>query len=234
MIINGEPKQIAEAYVKARGAMNATVTKDGKGNYGKYSTLAALVKATAAVFAEHGLAIIQEPHTSAEGVTMEISLMHNSGAIIQFAPLTLPLAQRTPQSVGSAITYARRYQLEAVCGLASEDDDGQAAEDAARTMPRQPAPRIPTSALKAEANPFEANPRMPTDEEHEVLATWIDMPTIYTWAIDNKACSNEFEARNSFKGVVEREFDGKFTKANAAAVYLSVLRHWNNKRKQAA
>jgi len=132
MFIDGDAKTIAAAFIKARGEMNATVTKDAKGNYGNYATLAAIVEATAATFAKYGLAIIQEASTNADGVTVETWLIHESGVTIQFAALTMPLAQRTPQAVGSAVTYARRYQLASVCGLAPDDDDGQAAQDASK------------------------------------------------------------------------------------------------------
>lgn len=133
MIITGDAKLVASAFVKARGAMNATVSKDGKGNYGKYATLAAIVEATAAPFAQHGLAIIQEASIDEGGVTIDTWLIHESGGTIEFEALTMSLTDRKPQTVGSAITYARRYQLASVCGLAPDDDDGQAAQDGTKT-----------------------------------------------------------------------------------------------------
>lgn len=129
MIITGDAKIVASAFVKARGEMNATVTKDKKGNFGDYATLAALVEASAAPLAKHGLAIIQEASIDEGGVTVATWLVHESGSVIEFAPLTMLLTDRKPQAVGSAITYARRYQLASVCGLAPDDDDGQAAQD---------------------------------------------------------------------------------------------------------
>jgi hypothetical protein len=147
MKIDGDAKLIAAAFVKARGAMDATVTKDAKGNYGKYATLAAIVEATAEHLAKHGLAVIQEASLLDSGVMIETWLIHESGATIQFAPLTMPLAQRTPQAVGSATTYGRRYALAAICGLAPDDDDGQAAEDAAKPQASaaKPQPRAKLS-----------------------------------------------------------------------------------------
>jgi hypothetical protein len=138
MKIEGDSKLIAGAFIKARGEMNATVVKDAKGNFGKYVTLAAIVEATSATLAKNGLAVMQEVSTAEGGVTVETWLIHESGATMQFTPLTLPLTQRTPQAVGSAVTYARRYALGAICGLApDDDDDAQAAEDA--TKPSRPA-----------------------------------------------------------------------------------------------
>lgn len=136
MRIEGDSKLIASAFVKACGAMSATVTEDAKGNFGMYATLAAIVKATRATLAEHGLLLVQEPILDEQGLTIETSLLHESGAIMYFAPLTLPVTDRRPQAVGSAITYGRRYALAAICGLAPDDDDAQAAQDA-QARPQQ-------------------------------------------------------------------------------------------------
>lgn len=135
MIYNND-KLIAAAFIKARAEIGGTVTKDAKGNFGRYATLAAITGATSAALAKHGLAIIQEAIIEAEGVTVDTHLLHESGAVIEFGSLTMPLANRTPQTIGSAITYARKYQWAAVCGLAADDDDGQAAEDGAK-QPRK-------------------------------------------------------------------------------------------------
>ena len=134
MIYNND-KLIAAAFVKARAAIGGTVGKDAKGNFGRYATLAAITDAITEPLAKNGLAVIQEAELDETGVTVLTTLLHESGATMQFAPLTMPLTDRKPQAVGSAITYGRRYALAAVCGLAPDDDDGQAAQDA--TKPTQ-------------------------------------------------------------------------------------------------
>ena len=56
-------------------------------------------------------------------------LLHESGEWIETEPLQMKLEKNTPQGVGSAVTYGRRYQISSVLGLASEeDDDGEANE----------------------------------------------------------------------------------------------------------
>ncbi len=137
MIIEGDKKLIAAAFIKARAEIGGTVTEDAKGNFGKYVTLAAIAKATTGILAKHGLAIIQEAELHEGGVTIETHLLHESGATMQFSPLTMPLSKRDAQGVGSAISYGRRYQWMAVCGLASDDDDGQQATDAQRKAQQQ-------------------------------------------------------------------------------------------------
>lgn len=155
MVYNND-KLIAAAFVKARGEIGATVKEDGTGNFGKYSTLAAITKATSAALAKHGLAIIQEVQLTTEGVTVFTCLLHESGATIEFAPLTMPLTDRKPQAVGSAATYGRRYALAAVCGLAPDDDDGEAAQAA-------------TKSTKAPANPF-TEPSKPLASKEQINA----------------------------------------------------------------
>jgi hypothetical protein len=150
MVIHGEAKAICAAYVKARGDMSATVIKDAKGNFGKYATLAAIVEATTPHLAKHGLAVVQEASTDEQGIVIETWLVHDSGAMMQFTPLPLPLTDRKPQAVGSCITYGRRYALAAICGLAPDDDDGQAAQDATQSAqaskPTRSAPNAPQRA----------------------------------------------------------------------------------------
>lgn len=147
MIIHGDAKAICAAYVKARGDMSATVIKDAKGNFGKYATLAAIVEATTPHLAKHALAVVQEASTDEMGIVIETWLVHESGATMQFTPLPLPLTDRRPQAVGSALTYGRRYALASIFGLAPDDDDGQAAQDAQQAPQRAQA--TPTDKPKA-------------------------------------------------------------------------------------
>ena len=247
MIITGDTKLIAAAFIKARGEMSATVTKDKKGNFGDYATLAALVEATATSFAKHGLAIIQEAELQEAGVTVATWLVHESGSTIEFAPLTMPLTDRRPQAVGSAITYARRYQLASVCGLAPDDDDGQASQDATpatKPQKRQEPPNAQhrvNEAAKAQTTPQRASVQAtsdnpfegPSDEELEILGVWKTPDDAKAWAIENKSCANEHEARESFKKIVDAN-GGKLTKENIAVVYLLFLRRQNEKLAQPA
>jgi hypothetical protein len=174
MIYNND-KLIAAAFVKARAAIGGTVGKDAKGNYGKYATLAAITDVITAPLAAHGLAVIQEAQLDETGVTVETTLLHESGATMQFAPLTMPLTNRTPQAVGSCITYGRRYALAAICGLAPDDDDGQAAQDAQPAPQRAQAAQAskPTRAAAATSQraPVQATgkPAPVTDEQLEEL-----------------------------------------------------------------
>lgn len=119
--------------------------KGGKadtGSYGyTYLTLPDLSRVVRQAFATHGLGFTQHVHVVEGGVEVTTRLVHTSGATWMSDPLWMPAGSRNAQAIGSAITYARRYQLAALVGLSgSDDDDGaQAASEeprASRSAPR--------------------------------------------------------------------------------------------------
>lgn len=85
----------------------------------------------------HGLAYVQETLVDNERAGVLTMIVHESGEWMEFEPFLLPIGQKaTPQAVGSAITYARRYSLSTAFGLASEaDDDANSATDNAKQNP---------------------------------------------------------------------------------------------------
>jgi hypothetical protein len=113
--------------VKAQSEMTAVV----KGNVNpafksKYADLASVIDAVLPALNKHGIALIQYPSFDGEVVTVETLLLHTTGESLA-SKLSMRPSKQDPQGVGSAITYARRYALLAMCGVAPEDDDGQAA-----------------------------------------------------------------------------------------------------------
>jgi hypothetical protein len=92
----------------------------------KYADLASTWDACRRPLTKNELAVLQPVSASGPHVTVTTILAHASGEWISEA-LTLTAQQNTPQGVGSAITYGRRYGLAAMVGIAPEDDDGNAA-----------------------------------------------------------------------------------------------------------
>lgn len=77
---------------------------------------------------KHGIALVQYTQIGSAGFYLVTRLMHESGEIIE-SRYPLPENTEKPQQMGSAITYARRYMMAAICGItAEEDDDGNAAQ----------------------------------------------------------------------------------------------------------
>lgn len=117
-------------------------TKQG-GEYSySYTDLATIALAALPLLAKHGLSFTAQPTMSEFGFVLKYSLLHAEGHREDgHYPLPDP-AQHGAQEIGSAITYARRYSLCSVTGIApgSDDDDGQAAVNTRSAQPRVSAP----------------------------------------------------------------------------------------------
>jgi hypothetical protein len=122
------------AAVVAMWAELANLPKGKTANAGTYSyaysDLGDLLEMARPVLAKHGLALLQPISRDAAGITIETCLLHSSGHRLVW-PFHVNVSG-TPQQIGSAITYGRRYSAQAALGVASEDDDGQAATKAAK------------------------------------------------------------------------------------------------------
>jgi hypothetical protein len=119
---------ISKALVKAQAAMSHAA-KDAKNPHFKsaYSSLASVIDAVRPALSSNGLAFVQKLHTADGGVSVETVLIHESGQELSCGTLFIPATKQDAQGYGSAISYAKRYSLQAALGIASEDDDGQAA-----------------------------------------------------------------------------------------------------------
>ena len=121
-------KNIASALVKAqRGFAPALKTSTNPHFRSKYVDLAGCVEAVVDSLNAAGIALIQRTSQDDTGVTVETVFVHESGEMLECGKLHVPASKQDPQGYGSALTYARRYSLMAACGIAPEDDDGNAA-----------------------------------------------------------------------------------------------------------
>ena len=116
--------KLAAALAAAQGMMeNAVMNRVNPHFKSKYADLAAIFDAARKPLSANGLAIVQ---TIGDGV-LHTRLLHTSGQWIA-SEHPLPMSGR-PQEIGSALTYARRYSLSALIGIAAdEDDDANAAQ----------------------------------------------------------------------------------------------------------
>lgn len=121
-------KNIAAAFVKAQRAFGpALKTHTNPAFRSKYADLSACVEAVIDALNANGIALMQHSHEVESGVTVETVFLHESGEVLNSGKLHVPASKQDPQGYGSALTYARRYSLMAACGIAPEDDDGNAA-----------------------------------------------------------------------------------------------------------
>lgn len=130
---------LARAQTKIRNAR-----KDGKNAYlgNEYATLASVYDACREALSNEGIAVVQSFHNeNQEGKTitfLKTSLLKGSDEISS----TLPLQWiKDWHSMGSAITYARRYSLSALVGLTQADDDAGTASFGTTPEPKKPDPK---------------------------------------------------------------------------------------------
>ena len=91
-----------------------------------YANLEAVFGAVKPHLTEHGIAVVQMPVSDDRGLGVH-TIIAGHGETMDLGEFTLPLAKSTAQAGGSALTYARRYSLASIFGLAQVDDDGAAA-----------------------------------------------------------------------------------------------------------
>jgi hypothetical protein len=121
-------KQVSAALVKAQRAFGpALKDKTNPAFRSKYADLGACLDAVMDALNANGIALIQRTIPCEAGVTVETVFVHESGETLSSGPLHVPAVKQDPQGYGSALTYARRYSVMAACGIAPEDDDGNAA-----------------------------------------------------------------------------------------------------------
>lgn len=119
--------EIAKALNKAQHEMSGAVKGTDNPFFNKpYADLGSVVMAIKEAFFDNGLSYSQFPVYKDQLVGVETILMHTSGEWMK-STLLLPMQKQDPQKAGSAITYARRYALQSIAGIPSEDDDGNAA-----------------------------------------------------------------------------------------------------------
>ena len=132
-------KEIAAALAKAQSEMGHA-HKDSKNPHFKstFASLASVIDAVRESFGKNGLSFTQTMALNEKSDGSEIllctTLHHASGEWIRgFLPIVAE--KQTPQAIGSAISYMRRYSLSSMAGLSQTDDDGEAASEPAKASP---------------------------------------------------------------------------------------------------
>lgn len=123
-------EEIAKALVEFRKNLKQP-SKDASNPFFKstYTSLDKVIEAIDETAPNHGISFTQWAVSNEQGnVGVETLLLHSSGQFIQYDPLYMKPEKNTPQSIGSCITYSRRYSISAIFGITSdEDDDGNQA-----------------------------------------------------------------------------------------------------------
>lgn len=121
--------ELAKALVLARPHIRKAVKSRFNPHFKtSYADLADVDEAMQAAFSAHGLTYMQMPKTSMRDGAMWVDvttiIIHESGQTIG-STLSMPVVKHDPQSIGSTITYARRFGLSSMAGVSTDDDDGE-------------------------------------------------------------------------------------------------------------
>lgn len=136
VLVNGEWKtmnnvgaELAKALAKAQGEVeNAKKVSNNPHFKSKYADLATIWDVIREPLTSNGLSVIQLPCEAPDGkVGLVTHILHASGQSVSERFFVGLKDANNPQQVGSALTYMKRYSLLGVAGIASEDDDGEAA-----------------------------------------------------------------------------------------------------------
>lgn len=222
--------QLATALAKAQADMKPAV-KDSANPFFKsrYADLASVIEASTAALSAHGLSISSLTDTDAEGnMTLCTYLLHASGQWMCSHYAINPV-KPDPQSVGSAISYARRYAIMSICNLATADDDAEAAMG--RNDDRQPAPppsrrqtrhnhtpdMLPQAWKETSpaAKPAKRAGRPMRQEEPQV----VDTSNLYQEVVEQLLEARSLEELTAI-GARAMKITDEFEKDNARAAYL--------------
>ena len=123
--------ELAKALSAFQGEVeNASKSSENPFFHSKYADLGEVLNTARPLMGKNGLSLAQFPSftgTIEQGLlNVESILMHSSGQWLSEV-FSSPIAKGiTPQALGSAVTYLRRYAAAGILGIGSEDDDGNA------------------------------------------------------------------------------------------------------------
>jgi hypothetical protein len=131
------------AFIKAQEQINHAVFDSTNPAFkSRYASLESVVNAVKAPLNNNGFALTQSLTFTPDATTVVTQLTHTSGQWMR-SYIPLMLDKNSAQGQGSAITYARRYSLLAICGMGADDDDANIASAPYQTAkpPAAPSPK---------------------------------------------------------------------------------------------
>ena len=118
--------KLASALSKAQSEMKGAEKKSVNPFFNSgYADLHTVIESSFPSLTKYGLSVIQGNESNPGEFFVTTMLLHESGQWIK-SKLKMPVEKITAQSIGSTITYGRRYGLSAITGIAQYDDDGNA------------------------------------------------------------------------------------------------------------
>jgi len=173
---------IAAALAAAQAEMGKALKQSANPAFrSKYADLGNVMDACLPALNRHGIAVIQPTGADEDGRFVETVLLHATGEKLS-CRVPLILGKNDMQGFGSAVTYARRYGLMCMAGIAPEDDDGNAAAASAPRHEERP-PRSSAPAHRPDPSHGKPGPAdhaiaalTAADTIPALVAIWSDLP----------------------------------------------------------
>lgn len=218
---------LSAALSKAQAIMEGA-SKDSSNPFfkSKYADLSAVWDACRKPLTDNGLSVVQTADFIPEHpdmVCIETILCHSSGEWIK-GRLAVKPVKPDPQSVGSCITYLRRYSLQSIVGIAPEDDDGNAASGKKDEAPAQkkPSPKPPVSA------PVEKEYPEFTEPEKDHLPVGTELRTRVDGMIaDNGIDAKEFKAWLASIGKIGKKYGNPSLSTMSIEAAENMVKKWD-------
>lgn len=165
--------------------------KDGKNPHFRsaYMTLDGILNKVKPILSSVDVGVMQSIDTNERDVTCTTSLLHVSGQVIT-GTATVHADKDTPQGFGSAITYARRYGIATLLGIADcEDDDGNGAEAASKKVVDKPAPApvekaAPVATKEPQVTIKSTDGKLSKQQVEQILSAFSDNLSIEEYSLE--------------------------------------------------
>lgn len=208
---SAEIGKLAEALAAAQAEIKGALkTSENPYYHSRYADLATVMDACREPLSKHGLAVIQTTEGGADAVTIVTTLAHSSNQWIRGRLTIKPIATRvskddprlevTPQTIGSCLTYGRRFTLAAMVGVAPEDDDGNTASG------KPSGDHPPLREAEPEKKPgFHPKQKAPGVTEMLRTGQATMVPPVTTEAAKNPSASSKLNTLMELSGVSVKE-----------------------------
>ena len=193
---------IAAALAAAQAQMGKALKQSSNPHFrSKYADLGNVMDACMPALNANGIAVFQPVGRDEHGMFLKTILRHaDSETWLEDGGMPLIVNKNDMQGLGSALTYARRYGLMSMVGIAPEDDDGNAAAAAPPRARPQPAPKKPAGPSQ-EAVEAATGAIGNADTLDALKAIWTDLPG------DVRAFPAVVKAKDARKAEIEADAD---------------------------
>ena len=135
--------KLLESLSKMQGALdNAPKTSKNPYFNSRYADLATCLSALKKPMSDNGLSVSQHC-TYDDNIIHCLTILGHSSGQMMISTLNVPVVKKDAQGIGMAITYARRYAMSSIVGLAQADDDGESAVEHEPEETKEPEQKEP-------------------------------------------------------------------------------------------